>query len=86
MRTVELNLSPEFYAALSEGDVGVVDPRLCAAIGFLSVWSNSDRFPKVTIHGSKTGDLTAHYYDKSGAVGYVIGGIPDDNWNYTFHS
>lgn len=85
-RTVELRLGEEFLKTLSDGGVGPVDKRLTDAIGYLSVWAYGGRPTLVQIYGDRRGELTARYTDENGEDVYTIGAVPDDNWNYSFHS
>lgn len=86
MRTVELKLSEEFLKELSDNGVGAVDKRLCDAIGYLSMWGLNGRAVKVVIYGDRRGEMTAVYSTAGGSDVFVIGAVPDDNWNYSFHS
>jgi len=86
MRIVQLRLSEEFLTELSENGVGQVDKRLTDAIGYLSMWGLNGRAKQVTIHGDRRGELVANYVNEAGDRVFTIGAVPDDNWNYSFHS
>lgn len=85
-RTIELNLPQEFVDVLHEHNVSTIDRKLTDAVGYLSMWAYGSRFVKVRIVGDGRGELTAVYSDANGDAGYVIGAVPDDNWDYSFHS
>lgn len=59
-----------------------------AAIGYLATWGlNSDRYYRVAIYGNHDGEMTANYYDVSGAMTYQIGAVlNNDGTDYSFHS
>lgn len=87
MRMVEINLTEEFLLELSKNGVGAVDRRFTDAVGYLSTWGIGRRFTTVRIYGDpKRGEMTAVYSTKGGADVFVIGAVPDDNWNYSYHS
>lgn len=85
-RTIELSIPQAFIDALSEEDISTVDPRVCAAVGFLVMWAVGGPLTKVRVHGDRTGELTANYADDKGERQYVIGAIPRADWTYSFHS
>lgn len=86
MRIIELLLSDDYFKILSENGVGPIDKRHTDAIGYLSMWGFGGRAVKVRIVGDRHGELTAGYFDKDGKHVMTIGGVPDDNWVYSFHS
>lgn len=85
-RTVDLLVSEEFVDVLSKAGLSLIDKRVADAVGFLSNWGLGGRFAKVRICGDRRGELTAVYMPPDGSTGYVIGAVPDENWNYSFHS
>lgn len=85
-RQVELRLSPEFLATLSESGVGSIDKRLTDAVGYLSLWGLGGRAVKVVIYGDRHGEMTARYTDQHGEDVFTIGAVPDESWVYSFHS
>ena len=81
-RTVELVLSDQWFK-YAMGNARNAEHALV----YLATWSfASEVFPKARVTGDGTGYVEATYFKSNGEVGYVIGGVPDAQGKYGFHS